>query len=62
MDPTRRVFAFTAMILHQLERGDEARSALELLRALSGDERFTDDQEAKALLAEAEGLIEGKKP
>jgi len=32
------------------------------LRGLLEDERFADDEEAKALLAEAEGLIEGKKP
>jgi WD40 repeat protein len=54
--------AFTAMALHQLGRVDEAKSTLEELRALLKDERFAKNEEAKVLLAEAEGLIEGKKP
>jgi len=54
--------AFTAMALHQLGRADEAKSTLEQLRASLKDERFVDDNEAKALLAEAEGLIQGTKP
>ena len=54
--------AFTAMCQHQLGRVDEAKASLEQLRALLKDERFADDQEAKAMLTEAEGLIEGQKP
>ncbi len=52
--------AFKAMTLHQLGRGEEAKAALEELRALLKDEQFANNQAAKALLAEAEGLIEGK--
>jgi len=55
--------AFTAMALYQLGRVDEAKSALEELRALhKEDERIAKGEVPKALLAEAEGLIEGKKP
>jgi WD40 repeat protein len=54
--------AFTAMTLHQLGRAGEARSTLEELRALLKDERLAKSAVAKALLAEAEGLVEGKKP
>jgi len=54
--------AFMAMSLHQLGRAEEAKAALERLGELCKDERFADDEEAKSLLAEAEGLIEGGKP
>jgi tetratricopeptide (TPR) repeat protein len=53
--------AITAMSLHQLGRADEAKSTLQQLRALLKDERLADDEQAKALLAEAEGLILGVK-
>lgn len=53
--------AFAAMSLHRLGQADKATSTLEQLRTLLKDERFADDSEAKALLAEAEGLIEGKR-
>jgi len=56
------VLAFTTMTLHQLGQAGEAKAALEQLRALLKDERFARDEEAKALLAEAEGVIEGGKP
>ena len=61
-EPNPGDLAFTAMSLHQLGRGDEAKAALEQLRTLLKDERFAEDEEVKALLAEAEGLIEGKRP
>jgi WD40 repeat protein/tRNA A-37 threonylcarbamoyl transferase component Bud32 len=54
--------AFTAMAQHQLGRGEEAKATLEQLRGLLKDERFAGDEEAKGLLAEADGLIAGKKP
>jgi dipeptidyl aminopeptidase/acylaminoacyl peptidase len=54
--------AFTAMALHQLGRADEAKATLEQLRSWVKDERLADNPEAKALLAEAEELIEGTKP
>jgi hypothetical protein len=41
---------------------DEAKAALEQLRASLKDKRFDGDKEAKALLTEAQGLIEGRKP
>jgi len=53
--------AFTAMASHRLGQADEAVATLEQLRGLLKDERFTDDPETKALLAEAEGVILGKK-
>jgi tetratricopeptide (TPR) repeat protein len=53
--------AFIAMSLHQLGRADEAKAALEQLRSLCKEERFAEDQEAQAFLAEAEKLIEGGK-
>ncbi len=61
-EPDPAVPALTAMALHQVARGEEAKSALEQLRGLLKDERFAGNDEAKALLAEAEGLIEDKKP
>lgn len=58
-----RPLAFTAMASHQLGWAGEAKSTLEQLRALLKDKQFADDDEAKAYLAEAEGLIEsGNKP
>jgi WD40 repeat protein/serine/threonine protein kinase len=51
--------AFTAMTLYQLGQDEAAKSSLEQLRALLQDERFTNDAWAKALVAEAEALIEG---
>jgi hypothetical protein len=53
--------AFTAMALHKLGRTEEAKAALERLRTLLKDERFAQDEQAKAFLAEAEKLIEGEK-
>ena len=50
---------FKAMALHQLGRVEEAKSTLEQLRTLLKDKQFANDENAKALLAEAEGLIEG---
>jgi hypothetical protein len=49
------------MTLYKLGRADEAKPALERLRALCKEERFAEDQEAKAFLAEAEKLITGEK-
>jgi eukaryotic-like serine/threonine-protein kinase len=54
--------AFMAMALYQLGRADEAKSTLEELRALLKEERFAKNEMVKALLAEAEKLIEGKRP
>jgi len=54
--------AFTAMIMYRMGRAEEAKSALEQLRELCKDEQFAEDMEVQELLAEAEGLIEGKKP
>ena len=53
--------AFKALALHQLGRAGEAKATLEQLRGLLKDEQFAYDPEAKALLAEAEGVIEGGK-
>jgi WD40 repeat protein len=53
--------AFTAMALHKLGRAEEAKVTLDRLRILLKDERFAQDEQAKALLAEAEKLIEGEK-
>jgi len=53
--------AFTAMALYQLGRVNEAKSTLEKLRALhKEDERIANAAVPKALLAEAEKLIEGE--
>ncbi len=54
--------AFTAMTLHRIGRSEEAKAALGQLRELSKDEQFAKDTDVQGLLAEAEGLIEGKKP
>jgi tetratricopeptide (TPR) repeat protein len=53
--------AFTAMALHKVGRTEEAKVALDRLRTLLKDEQFAQDEQAKALLAEAEKLIEGEK-
>jgi len=52
--------AFTAMTLYRMGRIDEAKSALERLRALCKDE-FAGDVEALNLLPEVEKLISGEK-
>ncbi|MBN2269620.1 MAG: hypothetical protein JXN61_03345 [Sedimentisphaerales bacterium] len=59
-DPDPKNMAFTAMTLHKLGRFEEARAALEPLRPLCKEERFAEDEEAQAVLAEAEELIGGK--
>jgi tetratricopeptide (TPR) repeat protein len=60
-DPDLSNVAFTAMSLHRLARVEEAKAALERLRNLCKEEDFAEDEEAQALLAEAEKLIEGEK-
>jgi len=60
-EPSAANIAFTAMALHKLGRPDEAKVALERVRDLLKDERFAQDEQAKALLDEAEKLIEGEK-
>jgi len=60
-EPRPEDVAFIAMALHKLGRADEAKAALERLRTLLKDERFAQDEQAKAFLAEAEKLIEGEK-
>jgi len=60
-EPHPEDVAFIAMSLHQLGRADEAKAALERLRELCKDEQYADDGEAQGFLAEAEGLILGKK-
>ena len=52
--------AITAMAQWQLNRRDEARATLARLRALMKDPDWADDEDAKALTAEAEALIEGQ--
>ena len=54
--------AFKAMALHRIGRVEEAKAALVRLQELCKDEQFAEDVEVQSLLAEAEGLIEGKKP
>jgi len=49
------------MPLHKLGRTEEAKATLDRLRNLLKDERFAQDEKAKAFLAEAEKLIEGEK-
>ena len=61
LEPAPENVAFLAMSLHQLGRPDEAKAALERLRALCKEERFAEDQEAQGFLAEAEQLITGEK-
>ncbi len=53
--------AYIAMALHRLGRAEEAKVTLDRLRDLLKDERFAEDEKAKACLAEAEKLISGKK-
>jgi len=53
--------AFKVMTLHKIARADEAKAALEQLRELCKEEQFAEDMEVQALLAEAEGVIEGTK-
>ncbi len=53
--------AFTAMSQRQLGQSAEAKTTLEQLRTSLKDERFAGDEQTKALLAEAEKLIERKK-
>jgi len=61
LEPAPENMAFVAMSLHKLDRKDEAKVALEQLRALCKEERFAEDQEAQAFLTEAEQLITGEK-
>jgi hypothetical protein len=53
--------ALTAMALYRMERRDDATTALRELRDLCKDDDFLYDIQVQDLLAEAEGLIEGKK-
>lgn len=53
--------AYLAMALHRLGRVEEAKVTLDQLRDLLKDERFAEDEKAKAYLAEAEKLISGEK-
>ncbi len=55
------VLAFRAMTLQRLGRLDEAKGRLSQLQSLLGDERFAEDEQAKALLAEGEAVIMGEK-
>ncbi len=55
-----REIAYIAMALHRLGRHEEAKVTLDRLRDLLKDERFAEDKEAKACLAEAEKLIAGE--
>jgi WD40 repeat protein len=61
-EPDPANVAFTTMTLHKIGRDEEAKAALEQLRELCKDEQFAEDMDVQGLLAEAEGLIEGKKP
>jgi WD40 repeat protein len=58
-DPTD--LAFKAMTLHKIGRTEEAKAALEQLRQLCKEEQFAEHEEGQTLLAEAEGVIEGRK-
>ncbi len=60
--PSFDVMGLKAMTYYQLGRVDEAESTLEELRGLLKNERLAANQRAKALLAEAETLIEGTEP
>jgi tetratricopeptide (TPR) repeat protein len=51
--------AFKAMALHKIGRTDEAKAALDQLRELCKTEQYAECREGQALLAEADGLIEG---
>jgi len=61
LEPAPENVAFIAMSLHKFGRTEEAKAALERLRALCKEERFAEDQEAQAFLTEAEQLIAGEK-
>jgi Tol biopolymer transport system component len=65
-EPALWNLAFKAMTLHKLGHLEEAKAALEELRELTEDwqvgQAMEDVQALQTLLAEAEGLIEGKKP
>ena len=54
--------AFKAMTLHKIGRTGEAKAALEQLQKLCEQEDFIWNMDVQGLLAEAERLIEGKKP
>jgi WD40 repeat protein/serine/threonine protein kinase len=54
--------AFTAMALYRIGRSEDAKVALAQLRELCKQEQLVLDLDIQGLLAEAEGLIEGKKP
>jgi tetratricopeptide (TPR) repeat protein len=54
--------AFKAMILYKIDRTGEAKAALGQLRKLCKDGQYAEDTEVQGFLAEAEGLIGGKKP
>jgi hypothetical protein len=53
--------AYIAMAFHRLGRAEETKVTLDRLRDLLKDERFAEDEKAKACLAEAEELISGEK-
>jgi WD40 repeat protein/serine/threonine protein kinase len=57
-DPANPVFI--AMALHQLDRKEEAKAALDRLRDLLKGEQFAEDTQAQAFLAEAERVLSGK--
>ena len=62
VDPDPVNTAFTAMILYRIGRTDEAKATLIRVRELSKERPFVGDTQLQALLAEAETLIQGKKP
>jgi len=58
--PRSEDVAFIAMTLQKLGRAEEAKAALERLRALLKDEQFAKNKVAQGFLAEAEKLITGE--
>jgi len=60
-EPAPENLGFIAMSLHKLGRVDEAEVTLDRLRDLVKDEQYAQDEQAKAILSEAERLIEGEK-
>jgi hypothetical protein len=50
--------AFLAMVLHRLDKNEEARNEFERLRELVRQEKWTADEEALGFLHEAEALID----
>ena len=60
--PNQWNLAFETMALHKLGRAEEAKAALARFREMCKDEHLGYDVELQGLLAEAEGLIEGKNP